>query len=168
MPELLHDHLEVGHDGQTQPCQGPEKAVEHWHPFSVWTCQHTVCNLHQPPLFQRWLPLLSLLFLAEWLTTSRHFSPSETPETGNAKGGHSHVHLESVLLNTERALFGGWRSQALQPWEQQACCAPRLHPHSTSSSIPSSLWPSAGWVSAAGGSLTPTALKQTTFHLLDL
>lgn len=87
----------------------------------------------------------------DWLVGT---SLSWTPETGNARG-HSHVHIESVLLKTELALFGGWSSQALQPWEQQACCAPLILLHTTSSSIPSSLWPSAGSESVRQVDLSP-------------
>lgn len=100
--------------------------------FRIENCEHTLYKLHQP-LFQRGPLLVSLLFLAGRLT-SRHFSPWNSWE--GRREGHSYVFLESVPLKTERALFGGWRSQALPPWEQQACCAPPLLlPHTTSSSI---------------------------------
>lgn len=128
-----------------------KKAVEHWHPFSVQKCQHTLCNLHQPPLFQRWRPLVSLLFLAVWLT-SRHFSLWSSWDW-KCKG-HSHVHLQSVLLKNRAGSV--WRlalpgSSALRP---AGLLCPSYTPTHTSSSIPSFLWPSAGWLSAAGGSLT--------------
>lgn len=101
----------------------------------------------------------------DWLVGT---SLSRTPETGNARG-HSHVHSESVLL--ENRAGSVWRLAL--PGSSALRAAGLLCPSHTPTHhfllhpfLPLTI--SRLGVSVAGGSLTLTALKQTTFRLFDL
>lgn len=150
---LLHDHKLIGFESQS-----PERAVERQHPLTVWKCQHNLCT--SPPASSA-SKAEAAGFCYFWQSglTSRHFSLCISWDW-KCKG-HSHVHLEPVLLKTEVALCADCCSQALQPREQQACCVALLLPQILPGSIRPRSGPCSRWMSL------PDHTKQTTFHLLD-
>lgn len=107
----------------------------------------------------------------DWLVGT---SLAQTPESWNAKGTAMSTLSVSSWKQSEVCseagaprLFSPESSRPAVPLSHSHTPLPRP-PASSFLSLGSRLWTSAGPVSVAGGSLTPTSLKQTTFHLFDL